>query len=227
MRNLAQDENLHVPPVSESSGGGAPDPRGAAKRNGVAPEDEERLIEACKGGDLGAFDKLILRYQDVVYGVAFQLLRDREDAEDVAQEVFLSCFRNIGAFRFESRFSTWIYRVTVNRVKNRWKYLQRRQSGKHVSLDAPTSQDDPRPTELPDPRSDPRREAEGRQTMEMLNAAVGTLPMEYQEVLALRFVRNLQYEEIAAVLGCSLGTVKSRINRARCQLREKMRDALD
>jgi len=222
MKNPAQNENFASPPVSKALG-----EVGLEQNSPIATEEERRLICACQEGSLEAFDDLIGRYQDQVFGLAYQLLRDYEDAEDIAQEVFLSCFRNIGAFRFESRFSTWLYRVTVNRVKNRWKYLQRRRSDRHFSLDAPVSDDDPRPVELPDPHSDPRREAEGRQNLEMLNAALKTLPMEYQEVLVLRFVQGLQYEEIAAVLGCSLGTVKSRINRARCRLREKMRDVLE
>lgn len=232
MNNFASDENISAPVVSKPLSEGM---RGHAEQvsaerlppGQVQMAEEDDLIRACQQGDVEAFDQLILRYQDQVFGLAFQLLHDREEAEDMAQEVFLSCYRNINSFRFESRFGTWLYRVTVNRVKNRWKYNQRRLSEKHVSLDAPLSEDDDRTMEIPDTRSNPRQTAEGKQTMELVQQAWKTLPLEYQEVLSLRFVQNLQYEEIAEALQCSLGTVKSRINRARTQLREKLGDALD
>lgn len=222
MKNLVPDENFPLPAVSNSSVEVE-----AASHSGAVDPEEEHLIRECQGGNLASFDTLVKRYQDPVFGLAFQLLHDYDEAEDVAQEVFLSCFRNITSFRFESRFSTWLYRITVNRVKNRWKYLQRRKADKHLSLDAARDENDSRTIDVADPQADARQLAEGRQTLEILNNAMATLAEEYQQVLVLRFVEHLQYEEIAQVLACSLGTVKSRINRARAALREKMRGVLD
>jgi RNA polymerase sigma-70 factor, ECF subfamily len=188
---------------------------------------EESLVRACQAGSVEAFDRFVHLYQNRVYGLAYHLVRDHDEAEDIAQEAFISCYRHIGEFRFESRVQTWLYRVTINRVKNRWKYDQRRQRDKHVSLDEVRSPDDPSPAaDLPAPGPDPRRQAEGRQIGRILSERLGALPMEFREVIVLRFVQGLEYEEISRVLGCPIGTVKSRINRARRQLRETMRDVL-
>lgn len=195
-------------------------------REPIGEKEEGRLIRACQGGDLEAFDRLILHFQDQVYGLAYHLLRDRDEAEDIAQEVFLSFYRHIDSFRFESRLSTWLYRVTSNRVKNRWKYHQRRQKNKHDSLDEPRSDEDQRSMDLPDPAPNARQQAAGREMMQILNERLEDLSPEYREIIGLRFVENLSYEQIATVLECSVGTVKSRINRARRKLRESMSDVL-
>jgi len=192
----------------------------------IREDEEQRLIKACQEGDSEAFDQLIRTFQDQVFGLAFHLLRDHDEAEDLAQEVFLSCYRNLHSFRFESRLGTWLYRITVNRVKNRWKYHQRRQRDKHESLDAPRSDDDVRSREVVDPTANPREQAEGREMMRILESRITELSPDFQQVIGLRFGQSLSYEEIAEVLDCSIGTVKSRINRARGQLREKMRDVL-
>lgn len=201
--------------------------QGQARETSLEERREQSLIRACQNGDLNAFDEVVKLYQDKVFGLAMRMLRDHDEAEDVSQEVFLSCYRNIGTFRFESRFSTWIFRITVNRVKNRWKYLQRRHDSQHDSLDEPIGDgEETLAGHLPSPKPNPRQQAEGRQMAELLQQAIATLSEDYQEILALRFVQGLQYEEIAEVLQCSLGTVKSRINRARHELREKMKNVL-
>ncbi|MBN1865824.1 sigma-70 family RNA polymerase sigma factor [Candidatus Sumerlaeota bacterium] len=192
----------------------------------VPDAEVEHLVRSSAEGDLDAFDRLVGIYQDKVFGLAYNLVRDYDEAQEVAQEVFISCFRNLKRFRFESRFSTWLYRVTVNQVKNRWKYHRRRQRDKHESLDTPRDEDDPRRIDPPDEGPDPRQAAEGRERMEAFEKALGALSLEYRQVLTLRFIEDLQYNEIAEILDCSIGTVKSRINRARKTLREKMRGVL-
>ncbi len=212
--------------VSETKESNREAPEGSQGEGLVAEAEERRLVEACQRGNLEAFDQLIQLFQNQVFGLAYHLLRDHDEAEDIAQEVFLSFFRHAAEFRFESRLGTWFYRVTVNRVKNRWKYHQRRQRDKHDSLDEPFSEEDPRVVELPDPGPDPRQQAQTRELKEALERHLAELTPEFREVMVLRFGQNLSYEEIAEVLECSIGTVKSRINRARHQLRESMRDLL-
>ena len=186
----------------------------------------QNLVRAVLKGDLDAFDRIVQIYQNTVFGLAYNLVRDHDEAEDIAQEVFLSCYRSLGTFRFESRFGTWLYRITVNHVKNRWKYHQRRQREKHDSLDALREEDDSRLFDPPDEGPDPRQMAQSHEKMAALENALESLSPEYREVVTLRFIENLQYDEIARILDCSIGTVKSRINRVRKTLREKMRDVL-
>ncbi|MFP4379706.1 MAG: sigma-70 family RNA polymerase sigma factor [Candidatus Sumerlaeia bacterium] len=193
------------------------------------PDDAqvENLVRSCAEGDEQAFESLVEIYQHKVYGLAWQLLKDADEAEDIAQEVFISCYRNIGNFRMESKFSTWLYRITVNTVKNRWKYHQRRKKKRHVSMDEPLSEDDDRTLDPADTRPNPRQEAEGQEISVRLHDALDALPLEQREVMVMRFMQDMQYEEIADALDLSLGTVKSRINRARKRVREMMGDAIE
>lgn len=211
--------------LSDTSGGdrAAGIPRTAES---LTAEEERRLIEASSRGEAEAFETLVQAHENQVYGLAFQMLRDTEEAQDVTQEVFLSCFRNLGLFRFESRLSTWLYRVTANTVKNHWKYHQRRQREHHVSLDERIEDGPSLAEQIPDPNPGPRIQAENLEMAQLVRERMAQLMPEHLEVLAMRFRQGLAYEEIAQVLGCSLGTVKSRISRARGQLREAMKDVL-
>ncbi|NQU43096.1 sigma-70 family RNA polymerase sigma factor [bacterium] len=188
------------------------------------PGEETRLILACQKGDTDAFEQIIELHQGRVYGLAFQMLHNAEDAEDVAQEVFISCYQSIRRFRGDASLGTWLYRITVNKVRNRWRLQKRRRTASHTSLDAPRNPDDPRPLEIEDPAPGPGRQVQAREAVQALDRAVESLPDDYREIVALRFQQHLSYEEIAEVLDCSLGTVKSRINRARQRLKEELAD---
>lgn len=189
---------------------------------------EERLISQCQQGNLQAFDQLIRRYQDAVYNLAYRLLGNEDDAQDLAQEVFLTCFRKITTYRGESRFSTWLYRIVVNHVKNIWKYRERRAVKRHESLDVPVREEaDERPCQVADCNPNPRDHAAAREELSILKERLYGLSMEHRQVLLLRYVEGLSYEEIAEVLNCTLGTIKSRISRARGELRKAMGDILD
>lgn len=185
-----------------------------------SPREEARMVEACQKGDARAFEELVDRFQGVVYGLAFQMVHNREEAEDVAQEVFLRCYRALPNFRAESRLSTWLYRITVNTVKNHWAWQQRRQKDRHQSLDEGRSAENENPLDPASPAPGPGDRALWKEQGEMLQEAVRRLPEDQQLVVVLRFMQHLSYEEIGEALECSLGTVKSRINRARARLKE-------
>jgi RNA polymerase sigma-70 factor (ECF subfamily) len=151
-----------------------------------------------------------------------------DDANDLAQEVFVLFFRKIDLFRGDCRLKTWLYRIMVNTAKNMWKKRERRGESKTVSLFEPFPGDDGEETvrELPSPFPGPREEAEGRQSADALQEALSQLSPEHREAIVLRCIEDMSYEEIAEATGANLGTVKSRINRARFELRKTMMDWL-
>lgn len=188
---------------------------------------EADLIARCKAGDKMAFDELISAHQERVFNVAYRLMGNYEEALDLTQEVFLNCFRKIGSFKGDSALSTWLYRITVNTAKNRWKYQQSRGVNRTDSLDVPFDQGDTKAlADFPSPEPGPSEVASGRETMGKFEQCLQKLASEYREVIVLRYIEELPYEEIAEILRISLGTVKSRIHRARAELRELMRDYL-
>jgi len=188
---------------------------------------EARLVDRCKLGDSVAFDELISAHQDRVFNTAFRLMGNYEEALDLTQEVFLNCFRKIANFKGDSALSTWLYRITVNTAKNRWKYQQSRGLNRMTSMDAPMDADDEeRVKQYPDTQPTPRKVATDRETMSFLEGHLLTLNEEHREVLVLRYMEELSYEEIAEILNLSLGTVKSRIHRARNELRDLMEEYL-
>jgi len=196
---------------------------GAVSVAGTVTLTEAQLIERCKAGDSLAFDELISAHQDRVFNTAFRLMGNYEEALDLTQEVFLNCFRKIENFKGDSALSTWLYRITVNTAKNRWKYQQSRGLNRMTSMDAPMDADDEeRVKQFPDSQPTPRKVATDREAMAYFEKQLDHLNEEHREVLVLRYMEELSYEEIADILGLSLGTVKSRIHRARNELRDVM-----
>jgi len=184
------------------------------------PHGDAPLVERARAGDRDAFDALVLRYQDRVYNMAFRMLQNREDALDTSQEIFLTVFRALAGFEEKARFSTWLYRVTVNRCRDE---LRRRGTVKHTR---PASLDAAAAAEPASGNPSPHQAAVGRETGEVIARAIDGLPEESREVLLLRDVEDLSYDDIAAVLSIPLGTVRSRLNRARTLLRERIRPIL-
>jgi len=190
--------------------------------------EEAGLLERCRRGDLDAFDRLLGLHQDGVYRTALRLLGDPDEAFDLAQDVLLTAFRKIDQFRGEARFSTWLYRITVNLARNRWKSASRKPIP--VSLEtgrqAP-DEDDPSPLQVADGAPDARDRAAGREILEALEREIARLPESFREVIVLRHVEGLSYEDIAEAVGANLGTVKSRLARGRDHLRTALGPALD
>ncbi len=192
------------------------------------PVDEEAFVKRLQARDEAAFNELVLAYERRVFALVFRMLGRREEAEDLAQEVFVQVFKAIDQFRGESKLSTWIYRIAVNLCKNRTKYLSRRHAGSEDDVDAmadraPLSSakgvsvgDVGRPDEL----------VEGMQLEVLVKRAIAQIDTDFRQVLILRDVEDMSYEEIASVTGLAEGTVKSRIHRARAQLRALVERAL-
>lgn len=179
-----------------------------------APPDDD-LVARARGGDRGAFEALLLRHQDRVYQMSCRLLGDREDALDIAQEIFLTIHRALPRFQERASFGTWLYRVTLNRCRDE---LRRRKTVKHTQ---PASLDSPR--DPASPLRGPHAGAEAHEAEELVTRALKGLPDDAREICVLRDIEGLSYEEIAEALEIPVGTVRSRLNRARALLREALR----
>lgn len=191
------------------------------------PAADAALVARARGGDPAAFDALVVRYQDRVFNMAVRMLNHREDALDVAQEIFLTVYRSLDRFEGKAKFSTWLYRVTVNKCRDE---LRRRGMVKHTrpqSLDARRDPESERSFEPPASNPGPAELVQGREAEELVTAAIAGLPDEARDALVLRDVEDLSYEEIADVLAIPVGTVRSRLNRARTLLRDALRPILE
>jgi RNA polymerase sigma-70 factor (ECF subfamily) len=168
-------------------------------------EAEREAIEACRRGEREAFDRLVERYQRDVYRLCYRYVNDHEDANDLAQEVFIKAWRAIGRFRGESAFSTWLYRIAVNACLN-FRALRR-----------PLTQELPETLTDPDPLAAARVESDDE--ARRVRAAVGRLPEKQRATLILKIYHELTHEEVAEILGSTVGTVKSNLFHALGNLR--------
>jgi RNA polymerase sigma-70 factor (ECF subfamily) len=184
---------------------------------------ERQLLRRLRERDERAFKELLDLHRDTVFNLTFRMLGNRAEAEDVAQEVFITVFKTIDSFREESKFSTWLYRVTVNHCKNRIKYLARRHDRDRDELDE-TSQTaaDGMPSGGPALPRRPDRALEGAQMEKLMQDAINTLDEDHRALVVLRDVEELSIEEICEITGLPDGTVKSRLFRARAALRKKL-----
>lgn len=174
--------------------------------------DEIELIRACREGSETAFEELIRMHESKVYSLCRRMCRDEDNALEAAQDTFLAVWRGIGSFREDSTFSTWLYRLATNACLDLLRREKKHSGG--VSLD-----DEDVHIDLPDPAPQPEEAIERSETQRMVREALYALPDGYREVLLLRESEQLSYQEIAEATGLELGTVKSRINRARLALK--------
>jgi len=183
----------------------------------ASQKDVDLVARTCSG-ECEAFGVLVSRYEGQVYNAVVHLVGE-SDAEDIAQEVFMKAFRGLGGFRREARFSTWLYGIMMNCVRTHWRSRRRRRG--LFSLDGGNPHEDP----LVDPPSlqdGPVADSVRRETVEMVRRAIGGLDGDLREVIVLRDIEGLSYDEVSHVLGLPLGTVKSRLFRARSVLKDKM-----
>lgn len=181
---------------------------------------ESALIERWRGGDQRAFEDLVLRYEKRVYNLAFRMAGNADDAGDLAQEAFVRVYTALPNFRGQSSFATWLYRIATNVCLDE---LRRRGRQPVLSLDQPVVMDEgPVARQTVDPAAGPLEELERSEVSAAVQQGISSLQPEHRAVLVLRDIQGLSYDEIAEALQCSLGTVKSRLNRARLALRERL-----
>jgi len=183
---------------------------------------EAALVQRCAEGDEMACADLVAEHQRMVVQLAMNLLGDRDEALDLSQEVFLRVFRTIHRFRGQSSLRTWIYRIAVNQARNRHRFWRRRHRADQVSLDQHISTHG---DFLAGGQDTPDRVLAQKELAARIERALGELPFDQRTAIVLREVDGLSYDEIAYSLGVAVGTVKSRLTRARQTLRAELREA--
>jgi len=181
---------------------------------------DEDLVQKIKNGDIDAFDQLVQRYEGKIYSVAYRFMGNHADAGDLAQDTFIRMYQALPSFRGDSSFATWLYRVAANACRDELRKRQRRRS---VSMDEMIEAS---PANMPAAASDysPEETAQRHETQRQVQECLNQLSNDHRLILVMREIQGLSYEEIASVLDCSLGTVKSRISRARNALKEKIKE---
>jgi RNA polymerase sigma-70 factor (ECF subfamily) len=184
------------------------------------PSEESILVEAARSGDIGAFESLVRRYDRNVFRIAQHITQNREDAEDVVQDAFLKAYQNLGQFQGQSKFYTWLVRIAVNEALMR---LRRRRPERTVSIDEDIKTDeDSMPREIADWSPNPEQLYTQGELKDILGKTIQGLPPSFRTVFVLRDVEGLSTEETASALELSVPAVKSRLLRARLQLRERL-----
>jgi RNA polymerase sigma-70 factor, ECF subfamily len=179
------------------------------------PEDDWNLVELAKQGDRSAFGSLVRRHQDRMFNLAYQIVRNREDALDIAQEAFAKAFASLQHFKGDASFATWLHRIVVNLAIDS---LRRKQRGGETSYHERQGASEEQKAILVAP-DDPALAMEAKQVRELLARGIAELPPAQRAVLVLREIEGMTYEEIARTVGCTLGTVMSRLFYARRRLR--------
>jgi RNA polymerase sigma-70 factor (ECF subfamily) len=186
------------------------------------PTEEMELVDRARGGDLRAYDELIKRYQERIYATVYHMTSNHEDANDLAQEAFVKAYQALKSFKGGSSFYTWLYRIAVNKTIN---FLKQRKNRQHMSLNDLdfNAEHDPDLVALVSDKT-PRRDAGLAELQEKLNGALLKLSEHHRMAVVLHDVQGLSHEEIAKIMHCNIGTVRSRLFYARQQLQALLAD---
>lgn len=186
----------------------------------MTDQKEKELIAKAKQGDLSAFEALILKHEKIVYNVALRMMNHSEDARDISQEVFLKAYRSLAQFDERAAFSTWLYRITHNTCIDE---MRKRKGKQSYSLEEELENEDgTMQRQVADAGDTPEKRLLREEKKSEILRALDTLSAEHKAAIVLRDIKGLSYEEIAEILELSLGTVKSRISRARNQLKTEI-----
>ena len=178
-------------------------------------EEEFALIDAVLAGDKEAFEPLVTANKDQIYWLALRMLENEDDASDAAQEAFIKAYTSLGSFRRESRFSVWLYQMAKNICKD---YLRRRKRHPVIHLQGEDNDNEDGEIEVPDERYSPEKLALRAENVQAVREAIAALPEDCREILVMREIGGLSYDELGKALELESGTVKSRLNRARKKL---------
>lgn len=191
----------------------------------VLEPDERLLIRRCKARDGEAFNQVVVRYQERILNVLYRMTGDYQTALDLCQETFVRAYRAIESFEERSALSTWLYRIAANLCLSHRRYRRRRPE---TSLDAGRSSDGEglAPIDVPDSTMEPGAALDVQEKRQKVRAMIEELEPDFRSVVVLRDLEGLSYEEVAEVLGCPVGTIRSRLHRARLELKEKLRHVL-
>jgi len=181
------------------------------------PEEELNIIQRVIGGDKNAFEELVLANQKNVYNLALKMTRNEEDALDISQEAFLKAFRQLESFRGESRLSVWLYRLTYNLCID---FLRKKPRSKVISITYDDESGESADLEIPDLRNLPEDNVLRGETRKIIASSINELGGKHREVLVMREITGMSYDDMAATLGVNVGTIKSRLARARTRLAE-------
>lgn len=187
--------------------------------NRPSVDDDQRLIEAALGGASQAFGQLVLRYQDRLFNTLVRVIGNADDAQDVAQDAFVQAFLKLNTFQHTAGFYTWLYRIAFNLAVSRQRRRKPTASVEHMREEAghePVDNDPP-----------PSRPMEQAERAEQVQAALAQLSDEHRSILVLREIDGLDYQAIAEILDLEIGTVRSRLFRARMQLREQLKEVVE
>ena len=190
-------------------------------------DDDAGRVSSCKKGDLTAFEQLVRKYEKRMFNIAFRITGNYEDACEMVQDAFVAAYRGISSFRRDAKFSTWLTTITVNLARNRLKQIQGKRRHEKFSLENPLPTADGGMT-LDPPANDPpvHEILEARDMQSKVEDCINVLEPDFKEVLVLRDMQDFSYEEISAILKVQIGTVKSRLFRARQAVKDCLKRAM-
>lgn len=201
----------------------------ARDERALAHRRDRALVRRLKAGEAAAFEEMVRTYQDRVFGLLFRMLGNRHEAEDLAQEVFLSVHRHIQNYRGEGRLYTWLYRIAANTCRNRIKYLKGRHMNTRVPIEAgaePSSERSGAIMPLQSHVPGPEATVEANRLEDAVARELGALEEDHRLLIVLRDVEGMSYDDIIRITGLAQGTVKSRLHRARVALKERLKPYL-
>ncbi len=193
----------------------------------MSKEEDILLINSFISGNNSAFDKLVIKYKNIVFNLCFRMLNDYEDSEDCSQEVFIKVYNALKNFKFKSSFKTWLYTITLNTCRNKLKSLDYRLKSKNVSLDYDlNTTGNPMEIPIPDNSSSPYNSLDNKQIGKTILETIYSLPEKHKSLILLKDIEEKSYDEIVSITGLKIGTVKSILFRAREKLRTKLKGVI-